>query len=82
MKLDFHGAVTYAFDGIFSWQMYGSAEAVDEMGKEYTVCRNLSSSRAAQISVFNRVGISDAMPMGDDLGKLTALDRCSTLQGI
>lgn len=25
-RKDFHGAVTYAFDGIFSWQMYGSAE--------------------------------------------------------
>ena len=24
----FHGAVTYMFDGIFSWQMYGSADAV------------------------------------------------------
>jgi len=28
--------VTYAFDGIFSWQMYGSAEAVDETGSAYT----------------------------------------------
>jgi len=35
-RKDFHGAVTYAFDGIFSWQMYGSAEAVDEAGKSYT----------------------------------------------
>jgi hypothetical protein len=35
-RKDFHGAVTYAFDGIFSWQMYGSAEAVDETGKSYT----------------------------------------------
>ena len=35
-RKDFHGAVTYAFDGIFSWQMYGSAEAVDESGKSYT----------------------------------------------
>jgi hypothetical protein len=25
---EFHGAVTYMFDGIFSWQMYGSADAV------------------------------------------------------
>jgi hypothetical protein len=32
-RREFHGAVTYAFDGIFSWQMYGSAEAVDEMRK-------------------------------------------------
>ena len=32
----FHGAVTYAFDGIFSWQMYGSAEAIDESGSTYT----------------------------------------------
>ena len=35
-RKDFHGAVTYAFDGIFSWQMYGSAEAVDEAGNAYT----------------------------------------------
>lgn len=35
-RKDFHGAVTYAFDGIFSWQMYGSAEAMDETGKVYT----------------------------------------------
>jgi hypothetical protein len=27
-RKDFHGAVTYAFDGIFSWQMYGSAEVI------------------------------------------------------
>lgn len=33
---EFHGAVTYAFDGIFSWQMYGSTEATEE-GKAYTV---------------------------------------------
>ena len=32
----FHGAVTYAFDGIFSWEMYGSAEAIDEGGNTYT----------------------------------------------
>lgn len=30
LRKDFHGVVTYTFDGIFSWQMYGSAEAVDE----------------------------------------------------
>lgn len=36
MRKDFHGAVTYAFDGVFSWQMYGSAEAIDEMGRTYT----------------------------------------------
>ena len=35
-RREFHGAVTYAFDGIFSWQMYGSAEAVDETGAAYT----------------------------------------------
>ena len=35
-RREFHGAVTYAFDGIFSWQMYGSAEAVDETGSAYT----------------------------------------------
>lgn len=34
---DFHGAVTYFFGGIFSWQMYGSAEASDENGNPYTV---------------------------------------------
>ena len=33
---EFHGAVTYAFDGIFSWQMYGSTEATED-GKHYTV---------------------------------------------
>ena len=33
---EFHGAVTYAFDGIFSWQMYGSTEASED-GKPYTV---------------------------------------------
>ena len=27
-RKNFHGAVTYIFDGIFSWQMYGSADAV------------------------------------------------------
>ena len=27
-RKNFHGAVTYMFDGIFSWQMYGSADAV------------------------------------------------------
>ena len=35
-RKDFHGAVTLGFDGIFSWQMYGSAEAIDETGKAYT----------------------------------------------
>lgn len=35
-RKDFHGAVTLAFDGIFSWQMYGSADAIDETGKAYT----------------------------------------------
>lgn len=35
-RKDFHGAVTYMFDGIFSWQMYGSAEAMDEYGNTYT----------------------------------------------
>jgi hypothetical protein len=35
-RKDYHGAVTLAFDGIFSWQMYGSAEALDETGKAYT----------------------------------------------
>ena len=34
-RKEFHGAVTYAFDGIFSWQMYGSTEANEE-GKPYT----------------------------------------------
>ena len=31
-RKDFHGVVTLAFGGVFSWQMYGSAEAVDERG--------------------------------------------------
>jgi hypothetical protein len=35
-RKDFHGVVTYTFDGVFSWQMYGSAEAVDETGSNYT----------------------------------------------
>jgi hypothetical protein len=35
-RQDFHGAVTYAFEGIFSWQMYGSAEAIEEGGLKYT----------------------------------------------
>ncbi len=35
-RKEFHGAVTYLSDGIFSWQMYGSAEAVDEYGNTYT----------------------------------------------
>lgn len=35
-RKDFHGVVTYTFDGVFSWQMYGSAEAVDESGANYT----------------------------------------------
>lgn len=35
-RKDFHGVVTYTFDGVFSWQMYGSAEAVDESGNNYT----------------------------------------------
>ena len=34
--LDFHGAVAYAYSGIFSWQMYGTAENVDEFGAPYT----------------------------------------------
>ncbi len=36
-RKEFHGVVTYMFDGIFSWQMYGSADAVDEDGSPYTV---------------------------------------------
>ena len=35
-RKDFHGAVTLAFNGIFSWQMYGSTEALDENGIVYT----------------------------------------------
>ena len=30
-RKEFHGAVTYAFGGVFSWSMYGSTEAVDEV---------------------------------------------------
>jgi hypothetical protein len=33
----FRGAVTQSFGGVFSWQMYGSADAIDEMGRSYTV---------------------------------------------
>lgn len=36
---DFHGACTYAFKGVFAWQMYSAVDAVDEFGKAYTVCR-------------------------------------------
>ena len=36
-RADFHGAVTYAFKGIFAWQMYSAVDAVDEFGKAYTV---------------------------------------------
>lgn len=32
-RRNFHGAVTYMFDGVFSWQMYGSADAVGERNK-------------------------------------------------
>lgn len=35
--IDFHGAVTYAFKGVFSWQMYGTVDTTDEYGKPYTV---------------------------------------------
>jgi len=35
-RKDFHGAVTYAFGGCFSWQMYSAVDAVDEHGKSYT----------------------------------------------
>lgn len=35
-RKNFHGAVTYMFDGIFCWQMYGSADALDEYGNTYT----------------------------------------------
>ncbi len=35
-RKEFHGVVTYTFDGVFAWQMYGSAEAVDESGAAYT----------------------------------------------
>lgn len=36
IRKDFHGAVTYAFGGCFSWQMYSAVDAVDEHGKSYT----------------------------------------------
>lgn len=35
-RADFHGAVTYAFEGIFSCSMYGATEAKDTNGKPYT----------------------------------------------
>lgn len=31
-RKDLHGAVTYEFGGIFAWQMYGTADAVDLAG--------------------------------------------------
>ena len=34
---DFHGAVAYAYGGIFSWQMYGTADNIDDTGATYTV---------------------------------------------
>lgn len=37
ISADFHGACTYAFKGVFSWQMYSAVDAVDEFGKAYTV---------------------------------------------
>jgi hypothetical protein len=36
-SVDFHGACTYAFKGVFAWQMYSAVDAVDEFGKAYTV---------------------------------------------
>jgi len=35
-RRDFHGAVAYAFGGVFSWSMYSAAEAKDEAGNPYT----------------------------------------------
>lgn len=35
-RKDYHGAVTYAFGGIFGWEMYGSVEATDDTGRTYT----------------------------------------------
>lgn len=40
-RSEFHGAVTYAFDGVFSWQMYGVTNATEPDGSPYTV-RNSS----------------------------------------
>lgn len=37
-RRNFHGAVTYMFDGIFSWQMYGSADAVGSLRSRLSVC--------------------------------------------
>jgi hypothetical protein len=36
-RSEFHGAVTYAFDGVFSWQMYGVTNATEPDGSPYTV---------------------------------------------
>ena len=38
-RRDFHGAVAYMFDGIFSWQMYGSADAVGSSRSRYHCLR-------------------------------------------
>jgi len=35
-RKDFHGVVTNLFGGVFCWQMYGSAEALDLFGNTYT----------------------------------------------
>lgn len=35
-RKEFHGAVTYAFGGVFAWQMYSAVDAIDEYGKPYT----------------------------------------------
>eukprot|EP00607_Mallomonas_marina_P007139 CAMPEP_0182438290 /NCGR_PEP_ID=MMETSP1167-20130531/85654_1 /TAXON_ID=2988 /ORGANISM="Mallomonas Sp, Strain CCMP3275" /LENGTH=376 /DNA_ID=CAMNT_0024631571 /DNA_START=1832 /DNA_END=2962 /DNA_ORIENTATION=+ len=32
MRRDFHGAVTYGFEGVFAWQMYGAASSSDISG--------------------------------------------------
>lgn len=37
LYVDFHGAVAYAYGGVFAWQMYGTAENTDESGTPYTV---------------------------------------------
>lgn len=41
-RRDFHGAVTYMFDGIFSWQMYGSADAVGSWRVAAIACHRTS----------------------------------------
>ena len=51
-RKELHGAVTYAFDGVFSWSMYGSTDSVDQYGTPYTgETLSLSHSRTHSLSL-------------------------------